>query len=161
MFFSSLTCLMTCRYQVLLIHAEMGGATSGRHPRQDNNYNHSLFILFGVLAVARSTFSSLALCSAYRIFCQDVMGSFLWQSRWLWFQYPYFRVEWWCGLWLNAVPYLPVGFDNLPQWDRDFLLEFIDSDLSPVLPRPGNSQWWYSTDTSRQTDTLTLFMASA
>ena len=27
---------MTCRYQVHLIHTQMGGATSGRHPRQDN-----------------------------------------------------------------------------------------------------------------------------
>ena len=31
-----LTCLMTYEYQVLLIHTQMGGATSGRHPGQDS-----------------------------------------------------------------------------------------------------------------------------
>ena len=30
-----LMCLMTCRYQGLLIHTQTGGATSSRHPRQD------------------------------------------------------------------------------------------------------------------------------
>ena len=39
--FQFLTCLMTYRYQVLLIHTQMGGATSGRRPRQDNNLLHN------------------------------------------------------------------------------------------------------------------------
>ena len=35
--FQFLTCLMTYRYQVLLIQTQMGGATSGRHPSQNNS----------------------------------------------------------------------------------------------------------------------------
>ena len=115
---------------------------------------------FGVLAVARSTFSSLALCSAYWIFYQEVMGRgqkyFLWQSRWLWFQHPYFRVEWWYGLWLNAIPYLPVGFGTFCNRTVTFCSNSSTVTRVPVLPRPRNSQWWYSTDTSRQTDILSL-----